>query len=83
LPACCQAGGLLGYGPDTPALYRRAGGYYVDRILCAAVPADLAVEQSTIFDLRSDEVDGRGGLFELTDRLAARQAVGSGVLPRW
>jgi putative ABC transport system substrate-binding protein len=43
------AGGLMGYGPSRPALFRR-GSYYVDRILKGAKPADLPVEQPMIFD---------------------------------
>ena len=42
-------GGLLSYGPNLGALYRRAA-YYVDRILNGAKPADLPVEQPTRFD---------------------------------
>jgi putative ABC transport system substrate-binding protein len=42
-------GGLLAYGPRYPDLYRRTG-YYVDRILKGAKPADLPVEQPTTFD---------------------------------
>ena len=44
-----QAGGLLAYGPNLPALYRRAG-WYVDKLLKGTKPADLPVEQPTKFD---------------------------------
>jgi putative tryptophan/tyrosine transport system substrate-binding protein len=44
------AGGLFAAGPNLPALYRR-GGYFVDRILKGASPADLPVEQPTKFDI--------------------------------
>jgi len=44
------AGGLMSYGENFPAMYRRAA-YFVDRIFKGAKPADLPVEQATKFDL--------------------------------
>jgi putative tryptophan/tyrosine transport system substrate-binding protein len=45
-----EAGGLMSYGPNFPALFRRAGDY-VDKILRGAKPADIPVEQPTKYDL--------------------------------
>jgi putative ABC transport system substrate-binding protein len=45
-----EAGGLVSYGPNFPALFSRAADY-VDKILRGANPADLPVEQPTVFDL--------------------------------
>jgi putative ABC transport system substrate-binding protein len=44
-----DAGGLMAYGPNIAALWRRAV-YYVDRILKGTKPADLPVEQPMTFD---------------------------------
>jgi putative ABC transport system substrate-binding protein len=45
-----EAGGLASYGVDLPRLSARAA-TYVDRILKGAKPADLPVEQPTLFRL--------------------------------
>jgi putative ABC transport system substrate-binding protein len=45
-----EAGGLMSYGPNTPAQFRRVA-EIVDKILRGAKPADIPVEQPTKFDL--------------------------------
>jgi putative ABC transport system substrate-binding protein len=48
--AFADAGLLLAYGVNSPAMYRRAAAY-VDKILKGANPGDLPVEQPTVIDL--------------------------------
>jgi putative ABC transport system substrate-binding protein len=45
-----ETGGLMSYGPNFPALFRR-GADYVNKILLGAKPSDLPVEQPTTYDL--------------------------------
>jgi putative ABC transport system substrate-binding protein len=45
-----QAGGLMSYGPNFPAQFRRAADL-VDKILRGTKPGDIPVEQPTKFDL--------------------------------
>lgn len=45
-----EDGGLMSYGPDAVALYRRLGSDYVGNILKGAMPADLPVQQPSKFE---------------------------------
>ena len=48
--AYVQAGGLISYGVDPPAIYRQLG-FYVAKILNGAKPDELPVEQAVKFEL--------------------------------
>ena len=50
LPEYAEAGGLISYGSDSKAFFRRAA-TYVDNILKGAKAGDLPVEQATHFEL--------------------------------
>jgi putative ABC transport system substrate-binding protein len=49
-PYYVEGGGLIGYGPDLPGLFRQAAGY-VDRILKGEKPSDLPVQAPTKYEL--------------------------------
>ena len=48
--AYVQAGGLISYGVDPPAIYRQLG-FYAAKILNGAKPTDLPVQQAVKFEL--------------------------------
>jgi ABC-type uncharacterized transport system substrate-binding protein len=66
-----QAGGLVSYGPNYPALFRRTA-ELVDKILRGAKPGDIPIEQPTKFDL----------VLNLTTAKALRLAVRKTLLAR-
>jgi ABC-type uncharacterized transport system substrate-binding protein len=66
-----QAGGLVSYGPNYPALFRRTA-ELVDKILRGAKPGDIPIEQPTKFDL----------VLNLTTAKALRLAVPKTLLAR-
>jgi putative ABC transport system substrate-binding protein len=63
------AGGLLSYGPDLYAIYRR-GGYYIDRILKGTKPADLPVEFPTAYDMVVNQATAKALGVTIPDQVA-------------
>ena len=77
LPSVCgfpefvEAGGLISYGANFPALFRRAA-ELTDKILRGAKPADIPVEQSTKFDLIINVKTAKALGLEIPPTLLAR-----------
>jgi putative ABC transport system substrate-binding protein len=64
-----SAGGLLSYGPDLSAVYRR-GAYYVDRVLKGTQPADLPVEFPTAYDMVVNQATAKALGVTIPDEVA-------------
>ena len=71
LRECVEMGGLMSYGPDNTALYRRAA-EYVDKILRGAKPRNLPVEQPTKFDLVINRTTAKALGLDISPALLAR-----------
>jgi putative ABC transport system substrate-binding protein len=65
-----DAGCLLSYGPDFPAMFRLVA-EYVDRIARGAKPADLPVEQPTKFELIINVKTAKAIGLDVPDKLLA------------
>ena len=65
-----DAGCLVSYGPDFPAMFQRVA-EYVDRIARGAKPADLPVEQPTKFELILNVKTAKAIGLDIPDQLLA------------
>ena len=61
----------MSYGPNFPALFRRAGDY-VHKILLGAKPGDLPIEQPTKYDLVVNVTTAKALGIEVPPTLLAR-----------
>jgi putative tryptophan/tyrosine transport system substrate-binding protein len=66
-----EAGGLVGYGPNLPAMFRSMA-IHVDKILKGARPAELPIEQPTSFDFLISQPAARAIGLQLPSGVLAR-----------
>jgi putative tryptophan/tyrosine transport system substrate-binding protein len=66
-----RAGGIIGYGVDFVAVFRRAG-FFVDKILKGANPADLPIERVSKFQFILNRKAARALGFEIPQSILLR-----------
>ena len=66
-----EAGGLMSYAPNFPALWRRAA-EYADKILRGAKPGEIPIEQPTKFDRIVNLITAKALGLEVPPTLLAR-----------